>query len=211
MVRGVLGVFHLEDSGMIEAPKRIWLDWKPGIAVTNGPLAGPPRAEYVRADLSDALIAAAIQPYQDVISDSTGVVGYHLNGDVADWNEFDLPATLYDARADLDRMIEEAVKEKLRSLGPLATLLVDAKAEAEKAMRKFPQPNYVISKWAEETGEVTKAAIHYAEDRDTAEHVIEEITQSLAMLHRLIVEGDEVHGFKPIAEAIRARGEKGDE
>ncbi len=32
-------------------------------------------------------------------------------------------------------------------------LILDAMAEAMKAMRKFPQPNYVISKVAEEAGE----------------------------------------------------------
>ena len=38
--------------------------------------------------------------------------------------------------------------------------ILSAVSEAEKAMRKFPQPNYVISKVAEEAGEVVKAAKH---------------------------------------------------
>lgn len=85
------------------------------------------------------------------------------------------------------------------ALGPIAALLPDAIAAAEKAMQKYPQPNYVISKWAEETGEVTKAAIHMAEGRDTPENLRGEIVQSLAMLHRLLIEGDQVHGLPPLA------------
>jgi hypothetical protein len=65
-------------------------------------------------------------------------------------------------------------------------------------MRKFPQPNYVISKVAEEAGEVVKAAIHCAEGRETPENVIAEIRQAMAMLMRLYIEGDQVHGLPPL-------------
>ncbi len=78
-------------------------------------------------------------------------------------------------------------------------LILDAIAEAMKAMRKFPQPNYVISKIAEEAGEVVKAAIHCAEGRETAENLRGEMKQLIAMLYRLWVEGDQVHGLKPVA------------
>ena len=74
-------------------------------------------------------------------------------------------------------------------------LYLDAFAEAEKAMRKFPQPNYVISKVAEEAGEVVKAAIHCAEGREAPENVVAEIRQAMAMLIRLYIEGDQVHGL----------------
>ncbi|MEO9297586.1 hypothetical protein [Devosia alba] len=84
-------------------------------------------------------------------------------------------------------------------------LFVAAMAEADKAMRKFPQPNYVISKVAEEAGEVVKAAIHCAEGRDTPEHVAEEIRQAMAMLIRLYVEGDQVHGLPSIYSSIEAQ------
>jgi hypothetical protein len=87
---------------------------------------------------------------------------------------------------------------------PIATLLPDAVEAAEKAMRKYPQPNYVISKWAEETGEVTKALIHAAEGRETWQNVRGEIVQSLAMLHRLMVEGDQVHGLMPLLNLAQA-------
>jgi phosphoribosyl-ATP pyrophosphohydrolase len=90
----------------------------------------------------------------------------------------------------------------------VAALFVDAWAEAEKAMRKFPQPNYVISKVAEEAGEVVKAAIHCAEGRETPENVAAEIRQAMAMLIRLYIEGDQVHGLSPVAAAIRNRSTK---
>lgn len=79
-------------------------------------------------------------------------------------------------------------------------LIVDGMAEADRAMRKFPQPNYVISKVAEEAGEVVKAAIHCAENRETAENVRGEMRQLIAMLYRLWVEGDQVHGLAAIRE-----------
>lgn len=79
-------------------------------------------------------------------------------------------------------------------------LIADARSEAERAMAKFPQPNYVISKFAEEAGEVVKAAIHCAENRETADNVRGEMKQAIAMLYRLWVEGDQVHGLKPLAQ-----------
>lgn len=89
-----------------------------------------------------------------------------------------------------------------------AVLISDAIAEAERAMTKFPQPNYVISKFAEEAGEVVKAAIHYAENRETAGNVRGEMKQAIAMLYRLWVEGDQVHGMKPLSAAMAMVGLK---
>lgn len=99
-----------------------------------------------------------------------------------------------------------APEQEAALASPIAALLPDAVAQAEKAMRKFPQPNYVISKWAEETGEVTKALIHAAEDRETWANVRGELVDSLAMLHRLFVEGDQVHGLP----ALRDLAEQGE-
>jgi phosphoribosyl-ATP pyrophosphohydrolase len=79
-----------------------------------------------------------------------------------------------------------------------AILVIEAMEEAEKAMLKFPQPNYVISKFAEEAGEVVKAAIHHAEGRETREAVVSEMRQTLAMMLRLWIEGDKVHGLPAI-------------
>lgn len=79
-------------------------------------------------------------------------------------------------------------------------ILVDtAISEAIRAMQKFPQPNYVISKVAEEAGEVVKAAIHCAEGRETPESVVAEMRQTIAMLFRLYAEGDGVHGLPPVS------------
>jgi len=74
-------------------------------------------------------------------------------------------------------------------------LMLDGMAEADRAIRKSPQPNYVISKIAEEAGEVVKAAIHCAEGRETAANVRAEMRQLIAMLYRLWAEGDQVHGL----------------
>jgi hypothetical protein len=92
---------------------------------------------------------------------------------------------------------ERGVQPKMSESG-FECLILEAVAEAIKAMRKFPQPNYVISKFAEEAGEVVKAAIHCAEGRETAENVRYEMKQTIAMIYRLWVEGDQVHGLKPV-------------
>jgi phosphoribosyl-ATP pyrophosphohydrolase len=75
--------------------------------------------------------------------------------------------------------------------------------EGERAMLAFPQPNYVISKFAEESGEVVKAAIHHAEGRETVENVHKEMRQVIAMMYRLWVEGDQVHGLKPLHRTMK--------
>nr|WP_306431445.1 hypothetical protein [Raoultella planticola] len=70
-------------------------------------------------------------------------------------------------------------------------------------MRKYPQPNYVLNKVAEESGEVIKAVIHYHEGREEWASVEAELIDNLAMLIRLVVEGDQVIGFTP-PEVCRA-------
>ncbi|WP_249921540.1 hypothetical protein [Serratia plymuthica] len=82
-------------------------------------------------------------------------------------------------------------------------LVQKARVSADKAMRKFPQPNYVLNKVAEESGEVIKAVIHYTEGREEWVNVEGEIIDNLAMLIRLVVEGDQVIGFTP-PDACRA-------
>ena len=77
----------------------------------------------------------------------------------------------------------------------LQSLFANSLEEAERAMTRYPQPNYVITKVAEEAGEVVKAAVHCAEGRDTNDHLVEEIIQAMAMLIRLYVEGDQIHGL----------------
>ncbi|EOY4404367.1 hypothetical protein RYZ40_13600 [Raoultella planticola] len=78
-----------------------------------------------------------------------------------------------------------------------ASLVAKARVRADKAMCKFPQPNYVLNKVAEESGEVIKAVIHYTEGREQWSNVESEIIDNLAMLLRLVKEGDQVMGFTP--------------
>jgi len=115
------------------------------------------------------------------------------------------------AQAAAQAHYDAAILSALHSASPLGAvaldsfdqLIAEAKAEATRAMTKFPQPNYVISKVAEEAGEVVKAAIHCAEGRETPENVIGEIRQTIAMLYRLWVEGDQVHGLAALAPFAR--------
>ncbi|HHQ6537947.1 TPA: hypothetical protein ACSTJY_003326 [Serratia fonticola] len=78
-----------------------------------------------------------------------------------------------------------------------STLLNAARLAADKAMQKHPQPNYVLLKVAEEAGEVVQAGVHYAEGRMTWQDLEGEIVQLLAMLIRLVTEGDQVNGITP--------------
>lgn len=64
---------------------------------------------------------------------------------------------------------------------------------------EFPQPNYVLLKVAEEAGEVVQAGVHYAEKRMEWKQVESEIVQLLAMLIRLVTEGDQINGVTPPA------------
>lgn len=84
-----------------------------------------------------------------------------------------------------------------------ASLVAMARVSADKAMRKFPQPNYVLLKVAEEAGEVVQAGVHYAEKRMEWEQVEGEIIQLLAMLIRLVTEGDQINGVTPPAAGIQ--------
>lgn len=82
-----------------------------------------------------------------------------------------------------------------------AELVAKARVAAEKASRKFPQPNYVTLKIAEEAGEVVRGAVPYAEGRMPWDEVEGEIIQLLAMLIRFVTEGDEINGIRPPALA----------
>lgn len=79
----------------------------------------------------------------------------------------------------------------------LLAVFESAFEKAKKAVRRFPQPNYVLLKVAEEAGETVQAAVHYAEDRDTWDNVEAEAIQTIAMLMRLLVEGDRINGVVP--------------
>lgn len=110
--------------------------------------------------------------------------------------------------ADYALALEQELRDRAEQPKPSESgfdcLILDAMAEAMRAMRKFPQPNYVISKIAEEAGEVVKAAIHCAEGRETAENLRSEMKQLIAMIYRLWAEGDQVHGLPSVHGATLA-------
>lgn len=87
-----------------------------------------------------------------------------------------------------------------------SSLVSAARLRADKAMRKFPQPNYVLNKVAEESGEVIKEVIHYTEGRGDWNKVEYELIDNLAMLIRLVTEGDQVIGFTPPDVCRDAKG-----
>lgn len=69
--------------------------------------------------------------------------------------------------------------------------------EAGRARVKFPQPNKVLLKVAEEAGEVVKAGVHMSEGRDfTFAELEAECIQTIAMCLRLLIEGDGTIGLK---------------
>lgn len=71
-------------------------------------------------------------------------------------------------------------------------------AQARRAINKFPQPNYCLTKVAEEAGEVVKAGVHLAEGRDFTHADLEaEVVDTVAMMFRVLIEGDQVIGLKP--------------
>ena len=86
-------------------------------------------------------------------------------------------------------------------------LVLRARAAAAKASAKFPQPNYVTLKIAEEAGEVVRGAVHYAEGRMPWDEVEGEIVQLLAMLIRFVTEGDQINGVTPPASLASPEGE----
>lgn len=79
----------------------------------------------------------------------------------------------------------------------ISEVVSQARNAAAKASSKFPQPNYVLLKVAEEAGEVVRAGVHYAEGRLEWPELECEVVQTIAMLFRLLTEGDEINGVIP--------------
>ncbi|ENY6067671.1 TPA: hypothetical protein NIK08_000701 [Klebsiella variicola subsp. variicola] len=98
---------------------------------------------------------------------------------------------------ELARMALTTIDSEMAVPDYFSSLVSAARFRADKAMRRFPQPNYVLNKVAEESGEVIKAVIHYTEGREQWSNVESEIIDNLAMLLRLVTEGDQVIGFTP--------------
>lgn len=87
--------------------------------------------------------------------------------------------------------------EPIDGLDYFRSLVAKAEHASKIASEKFPQPNYVALKIAEEAGEVVRAAVHYGEDRMEWAEVEGEIVQLIAMLIRFVKEGDEVNNIIP--------------
>lgn len=127
------------------------------------------------------------------------------------------PETAWKAQQDkIDALVEALEKAQQRNAeleaqnDYFAYLVAMARVSADKAIRKFPQPNYVLLKVAEEAGEVVQAGVHYAENRMEWGQVEGEIVQLLAMLIRLVTEGDQINGVTPpasCAAGIKAEAE----
>lgn len=129
------------------------------------------------------------------------------DADIADLGSGEQPAVMawnYQ-QARIDVLVEALEKAQQRNAeleaqnDYFASLVAMARVSADKAIRKFPQPNYVLLKVAEEAGEVVQAGVHYAENRMEWGKVEGEIVQLLAMLIRLVTEGDQVNGITPPA------------
>ena len=154
------------------------------IAILPALLARAENAERQRDEAWNAAIEAAAQHFAE--------------------DEYDVPTTMY-SLGSIQREILTLLDQPAETEGVTVhdygflSLIRDGMAEGDKAMRNFPQPNYVISKFAEESGEVVKAAIHCAEGRDTPENVLGEMRQVIAMMYRLWVEGDQVHALRALS------------
>ncbi|MEQ9844577.1 hypothetical protein [Pectobacterium brasiliense] len=122
--------------------------------------------------------------------------------DVKPWQDT-FPETLLPAYIERIKKADDAVRANTAPNDYFSSLVSAARTRADKAIRKFPQPNYVLNKVAEENGEVIKAVIHYTEGREEWSSVEGEIIDNLAMLIRLVTEGDQVIGFTP-PDACRA-------
>ena len=145
-------------------PKRIWwgaTDWHPepqwlltafdaekqadrDFAIKDFGAATPPAAQVT---VADAIAALKAMPTR------TEALGGQ------DFKYIQLGEALDTRRALAGDGEISRLKESRAKADAVARLVEAARAEADKAMRKFPQPNYVISKVAEEAGEVVKAAI----------------------------------------------------
>ncbi|MFK8827963.1 ead/Ea22-like family protein [Klebsiella michiganensis] len=164
-------------------------------------------AQSLKAAAENAIGAherLAAYPYGEII-DISQYEGEQIDIDITDINEFHEEANPVNVLALVEALVEALDKAQRRNAeleaqnDYFASLVAMARVSADKAIRKFPQPNYVLLKVAEEAGEVVQAGVHYAENRMEWGQVEGEIVQLLAMLIRLVTEGDQVNGITPPA------------
>lgn len=78
-------------------------------------------------------------------------------------------------------------------------ILIEATAELERATEKFPKPEHTTIALMEEVGELAQALLHLKEKADNTlttqmnlrENVYKEGTQVIAMVLRILTEGDQ--------------------
>lgn len=84
----------------------------------------------------------------------------------------------------------------------MRNLWLDACDEASIAMDRWPAPNCTITKVAEESGEVVKEALRCVYKEGDWDNLRQEMVQTIAMIIRLYVEGDAVHGLPPVMDKV---------
>jgi hypothetical protein len=104
---------------MTKAPERIWAFYTPddfddSATITAYETTQYGGQEYLHTDHALALVAAALEPWVKLRDESRGVTGFHLNGNEADWDEFDLPELDDDAQAALERRDKRVWNDALR-------------------------------------------------------------------------------------------------
>lgn len=77
----------------------------------------------------------------------------------------------------------------------------DVSAEVDRARAKFPNPRLLLSAMTEEHGELVKSVLDKMQGKASEAHVYGEAVQLVAMVVRLIEEGDPLHELAPIALA----------
>ena len=89
----------------------------------------------------------------------------------------------------------EAASELKGMVRPL--WMAEVEAEMERARKKFPCPNLLVTAFSEEAGEVVKAVLEHYEGKGSLADVRKELIQTAAMVGRLLEEGDPIHLLNP--------------
>lgn len=105
--------------------------------------------------------------------------------------------TWKDEANEANALLEAIYADQLIPNNYLTDITRKAYTSAETAKLKYPQPNYTTLKIAEEAGEIIRAAVHYAENRMEWAEVEAEAIQTIAMIFRLLTEGDEINNVIP--------------
>lgn len=76
----------------------------------------------------------------------------------------------------------------------------DVKNELVRARAKFPKPDYLLSAFSEESGELVKSVLDHMFEKATKDEVYAEAIQVIAMAVRIIEEGDPIHKLTPLIQ-----------